>query len=131
MSTYTVGKLAAMTGVGKETVRFYERKGLLPEPLRDASRYRRYSNDDVRRINFIRRAKDLGFSLSEIKQLLDFRADAGADCSQVRAILQQKVVELERHIRSLREMWVGLTRLAEECPGDGPVNDCPILAAIG
>ena len=96
MSTaYTVGKLAALTGIGKETVRFYERKGLLPEPLRDASKYRRYSNDDVRRINFIRGAKALGFSLSEIKQLLDLRADAGADCSQVRAISQKKIAELE------------------------------------
>ena len=131
MNLYTIGKLAALTGIGKETVRFYERRGLLPEPSRNASRYRMYSDDDVRLIQFIRRAKDLGFTLREIKQLIDLRADAETGCGQVLAIFEAKIASLQAHMRTLSETWIRLVRLAEKCSGDGAAADCPLLSSIG
>ncbi|MDF1569906.1 MAG: MerR family transcriptional regulator, partial [Spirochaetaceae bacterium] len=95
----TIGELAGRTGVGVEALRFYERKGLLPSPTRDASGYRRYREDDVVRVRFIRRAKELGFTLAEIHELLELRATDEKTCEEVRTIARDKITDLDQRIR--------------------------------
>ncbi len=126
----TIGKVARRSGVGVETVRFYERNGLIPEPMRTDSGYRQYSEGTVSRIRFIRRAKDLGFTLREIKELLSLRFQPGARCADVRAHAEAKIADIEEKIRTLQSMKAALVRLTMTCQSDGPVSECPILEAL-
>ncbi len=128
--TLTIGQLAKAAGVGVETLRFYERKGLLPPPPRTRSGYRRYPADAVARVRFIRRAKELGFSLAEIRELLAMRIDPGRSCADVRAIARAKIADVEAKIADLTRMRAVLRRLARACPGKGPVAACPIVDAL-
>ncbi len=130
MDGITIGQLARRAGIGVETVRFYERKGLLPEPPRTRSGYRLYPEEAVRRLRFVRRAKELGFTLAEIRELLELRAGPGATCAQVRERAREKLADIEARIRSLERIRAALQRLAEDCPASGPVARCPILAAM-
>ena len=111
----TIGQLAARTGVGVETVRFYERRGLLPRPPRPDSGFRQYTPDAMSRITFIRRAKQLGFSLREIKELLSLRTQAGANCGSVKRCAEAKAAEIDAKIADLRRMRKTLTELAGAC----------------
>ncbi|MDQ7784764.1 MAG: heavy metal-responsive transcriptional regulator [Desulfomonilaceae bacterium] len=129
-SRMTIGKVARRSGVGVETVRFYERNGLIPEPMRTDSGYRQYPEGIVSRILFIRRAKDLGFTLKEIKELLSLRFQPGARCADVRAQAEAKIAEMEEKIRTLESMKAALVRLTMSCRSDGPVSECPILEAL-
>ena len=113
-----------------ETVRFYEREGLMSEPPRRPSGYRDYPPEAVTRIGFIRRAKDLGFTLKEIKQLLSLRATTGARCADVQRRAEEKIDEMDRKIRGLRAMRSALSTLLKECTGAVPVSRCPILNAL-
>ncbi|HHQ47612.1 MAG TPA: MerR family transcriptional regulator [Acidobacteria bacterium] len=131
METMTIGRLARAAGVGVETIRYYERKGLIPEPPRTYSGYRKYPEEAVTRLRFIRRAKDLGFTLREIGELLELRADESTTCDVVRARAAAKVADIEERIRSLEAMKTALERLAAECPASGPAKECPILDALG
>jgi len=125
---FTIGQLAERAGVGVETVRFYERKGLLPEPARDpASGYRRYQPADAARVRFIRRAKELGFSLNDIAGLLSLRVDPDAGCEDVRALAESKIREIESKMADLRRMKRALKEVAERCPEGGAKEECPIL----
>ena len=126
----TIGQLAKAAGVGVETLRFYERKGLLPPPPRSRSGYRRYPADAVARVRFIRRAKELGFSLAEIRELLAMRVDPGRSCADVRAVARAKIADVEAKIADLTRMRAVLRRLARACPGEGPVSACPIVEAL-
>lgn len=126
----TVGQLARDCGVGVPTLRFYERRGLLPEPLRRVSGYRAYAPDAARRVRFIRQAQELGFSLSEIGELLALRMDDTASCADVRARAARKITMIETKLRSLARLHDVLTRLMASCPGDGPGEACPILGAM-
>ncbi|HEV8657742.1 MAG TPA: heavy metal-responsive transcriptional regulator [Thermoanaerobaculia bacterium] len=125
-----ISDVARNSGVGVETVRFYERKGLVPRPRRPFSGYRNYNEDAAKRIRFIRRAQELGFSLAEVRQLLALRTDANVNCADVRATTEVKITEIDRKISSLRSMRNALVELARICPGTGPLDDCPILGAI-
>ncbi len=130
MDGMTIGTLARRAGVGVETIRFYERKGLVPEPPRSLSGYREYSEEAVARVRFIRRAKDLGFTLREIRELLELRADDSVSCEMVRRRATAKIADIERRIRSLEAVRQALVRLAADCPASGAAGDCPILDAM-
>lgn len=126
----TTGRLARKAGVGAETLRYYERLGLIRPERRTKSNYRLYGPDAERRLTFIRRAQSLGFSLDGIRELLSLhdRADVGA--YEVKAIAERRIREIETRIEDLRSMRQGLETLSSQCDGTGPAEECPILAAL-
>ncbi len=130
MKGMTRGAVAARAGVHAETVRYYEKRGLLPKPARTASGYRIYTEDDVARIRFIKRAQELGFTLEEIRELLSLRVDPGTDRRAVRRHAAAKLADLEAKIRDLERMRQALSTLVTACDGCGPTSDCPILEAM-
>src|SRR4051794_20492053 len=119
MKPLTIGQLARRAGVGVETVRFYERQGLLEEPDRRASGYRQYPEEVVARLRFIRRAKDLGFTLGEIKELLALRLDPGATRADVRRQAEDKLAAIAAKIHDLQRMQAALRRLTDACHSAG------------
>ncbi|HVC89352.1 MAG TPA: MerR family transcriptional regulator [Acidobacteriaceae bacterium] len=127
MSSLTVGWLAKNAGVNPETVRYYERQGLVSPAARTEAGYRIYQQESVRRIRFIKRAQELGFSLNEIKELLSLRVDADATASDVRVRALARLVSVEEKIRHLQDIQQSLTQLIESCHGGGPASECPIL----
>jgi Hg(II)-responsive transcriptional regulator len=126
----TIGDLARETGVNIETVRYYERRGLLPKAARSPSNYRLYDTDAKRRVNFIKRAQSLGFSLREINTLLSLQATPRAKCEDVRAYAEAKTQEIDNKIRSLKAMQKALRSLIAECSGKAPITQCPILDSL-
>jgi MerR family copper efflux transcriptional regulator len=130
-SHLTIGAVARRAGVGIDTVRYYEREGLLPPPLRRASGYRDYGNDVVERLRFIRRAKDLGFTLDEIRELLALSSDRERGVRDVKVRAEAKLAAVEDRIRELQRVRRGLKQLITACPGHGPLEHCPILRALG
>ena len=130
MKPLTIGKVASRAGIGIETIRFYEREGLIAEPPRRESGYRQYPEDAVSRLRFIRHAKELGFSLKEIKELFALRVDPETTCKEIRERAQAKIGDIEDRIRALQRMKLALTALVASCRGRGPVSECPILDAL-
>lgn len=126
----TTSELARRAGVNVQTVRFYERKGLLPAPPRTPGGYRRYDADALRRLRFIKHAQEIGFSLREIDELLSLRIDAGRACADVRRHAHDKIAEVDRRLRKLEQMRQVLARLVERCDRDPAPSDCPILEAL-
>ena len=126
----SIGQVARLAAVGVQTIRYYEREGLIEEPPRSESGYRQYSPEAALRIRFIRHAKELGFSLKEIKELLSLRADSAADCADVRERATAKVSEIEAKMQSLARMREVLLRFTATCTGTGPTSECPILEAL-
>jgi MerR family copper efflux transcriptional regulator len=129
MQTLTIGQLAEAAGNDVETIRYYERRGLVPEPPRGRNGYRRYPVSAVARLRFIQRAKTLGFSLAEITDLLRLQ-DANADRGEVRNLTRQKIADLDQRISDLQRMRFVLSDLEECCSGEGPVDSCPIIEAL-
>ncbi|TET43841.1 heavy metal-responsive transcriptional regulator [candidate division TA06 bacterium] len=130
MENLTIGQLAKRAHVNIETVRYYERRGLMPEPTRRESGYRQYSQDDVARLQFIKRAKELGFSLEEISELFSLRVDPHTTCGDVKMHAEAKIADIEERIKTLQKMKKALVKLAVTCTGRGPVTECPILEAL-
>ena len=130
MAGNTIGKVAQRAGVGVETVRFYQRRGLIEEPQAPAKGFREYPEETIERIRFIRRAKDLGFTLEEVGGLLELRVDPGQNCSSVKAYAVDKIALIEEKIRSLNDMRQQLTRLTEACDNGKPTSACAILEAL-
>jgi len=131
MPGMTIGRLAEKTGVGVETIRFYERCGLIARPQRPlAGGFREYDEETAERIRFIRQAQQLGFSLGEIGELLALRATPGVDCRAVRAQAVAKRDEVDGKIAQLRHMRKALDELIATCPGGGALRDCTILDAL-
>ncbi|MGH8622765.1 MAG: heavy metal-responsive transcriptional regulator [Burkholderiales bacterium] len=126
----TIGKVAHSAGLAIDTVRYYEREGLLEKPARTASGYRHYRPDVVARLRFIRQAKELGFSLREIKELLSLRVEAGRSCADVRARAERKIADVEQRVATLMRMKRALAKLASSCSGRAPTSECPILEAL-
>lgn len=126
----TIGQVARGAGVGVETVRFYEREGLLAKPARRPSGYRQYEPETVTRLRFIRRAKDLGFTLAEIRKLLGLRFTAGSRKADVKRRAEQKIADIEAKVRDLQRMRDALLHLTAACDGHGSVDGCPILSAL-
>lgn len=116
--------------MGVETVRFYERKGLIRQPPRPPYGFRTYPAETVQHIRFIRQAQELGFSLKDIQELLALRADAGSDCADVRARATAKLDDVRHKIKQLKRIEKALGRLVDTCPGSGGLDGCTILEAI-
>jgi MerR family mercuric resistance operon transcriptional regulator len=129
MKPMTAGQVARRAGVGVETVRFYEKRGLLEEPARRPSGYREYDEETVRRLRFIQRAKDLGFTLSEIKELLSLRCSQ-RPCNDVRERAEAKITEIEAKVALLLRMKEVLGRLASSCCEQSDKRRCPILETL-
>lgn len=130
MKGLTIGRLAKQAGFGIETVRFYERQGLIEPPPRTESNYRIYPQQDVARLRFIKRAKALGFSLNEIKELLSLRHDPTATKADIKRRTEAKVEDIRQKIGDLGRMLEALEHLAASCDGRGPLEECPILEAL-
>ncbi len=130
MKPLTIGEVARRAGVGVETVRFYERQGLLAEPARKASGYRQYTEDVVARLCFIRRAKELGFSLKEIAELFALRLDPATTCADVKRQAEAKLADIEAKIRDLQRMETTLRNLTASCRGRGAASGCSILESL-
>ena len=126
----TIGRVARAAGVGIDTIRYYEREGLLPEPERRLSGYRDYTPDAITRLRFIRRAKELGFPLPEIRELLALSADRERGVRGVKQRAVARLAEIDRRIRELKRVQRGLKNLIDACPGHGALECCPILTAL-
>ncbi|MDO8777244.1 MAG: Hg(II)-responsive transcriptional regulator [Burkholderiaceae bacterium] len=126
--SFTIGLLADEAGVGVETIRFYQRKNLLPEPERPYGSIRRYGSTEVSRVRFIKAAQRIGFTLDEIAQLL--RLEDGTQCSQARHIAQNKLADVRHRLADLQRMEAALADLVERCTaGRGKVT-CPLIASL-
>jgi MerR family transcriptional regulator, copper efflux regulator len=129
MESIGIGSLARRAGVRIDTVRYYERNGLLAPRERLPSGYRRYGEVEVSRLRFIRRAQALGFTLKEVRELLALSTKR--DVARVKRAAQAKLSDVEKRIAALERVRDGLATLIEACPGHGRDADCPILKALG
>lgn len=125
-----IGELARRAEVAIDTVRYYERQGLLPAPERTQTGYRIYADGDVARLRFIRRSKTLGFTLGEIRELLELTGRREQDMAGVKSAALHKLTDVDARIGELKRMRTGLERLVASCPGHGPLECCPILEAL-
>lgn len=130
MKGLTIGQVAKKAQVNIETIRYYERQGLIPSPPRRESGYRQYPDGTVARVQFIKRAQDLGFSLKEISELLSLQVGPDATCGDVKKMADGKLVEIEGKIHSLERMKAALTRLVQTCEESRQAEECPILWAF-
>lgn len=130
MRTLTISRLAQSAGVGVDTVRYYERAGLLPRPPRTVSGYREYPPETVKRLKFIRRAKDLGFTLQEIGELLSLTGQREHGVAGVKRSAEAKLKLVRARIVELERISRGLQTLIKACPGHGPLESCPILNSL-
>jgi len=129
-ASLTIGRIAHSAGVAIDTIRFYEREGLLPAPRRRPSGYREYDQAAVSRLRFIRKAKDLGFTLDEIRELLALSADRHGGVEGVRERAAARLLAIDERIAELQRVRDGLSELVDACPGHGAPEDCPILKAL-
>jgi MerR family copper efflux transcriptional regulator len=129
-ASLTIGVVAKRVGVAIDTIRFYEREGLLPEPLRRPSGYRSYDEGAIAQLRFIRRAKDLGFTLEEIRELLALSRDRRKGVGAVKKRATDRLVALDTRISELQRVRDGLAQLVQSCPGHGAPEQCPILRAL-
>lgn len=125
----TIGQLARATGVNLDTVRYYERRALMPKPQRSDAGYRLYSGKDLERLRFIRGAKSLGFSLDEIRHLLAL-VDSEGDRAEVRALAAGRLEDMNRQLAEMHQAQAALAGLVTACSGHGSVRDCPIVEAV-
>ena len=125
-----IGQLTKRTGVPTDTIRYYESHGILPAPPRRPSGYRTYGDDDVARLQFVQRAKALGFTLREIRDLLDLSGRSSEDMGAVRDAAAEKLADVELKLEELTRIRNGLRQLVDSCPGHGQLSTCPILGAL-
>lgn len=131
MENLTIGKLAKQMGIGVETLRYYERRGLVEPQRRTSSGYRLYDHGAHQRLRFIRRAQTLGFSLDEVSELLSLSDRPGESAAEVKQLAREKIMDIEMRIRDLERMKSALSELEHQCPGHaGTTAECPILAAL-
>ncbi|MFZ5463895.1 MAG: Hg(II)-responsive transcriptional regulator [Pseudomonadota bacterium] len=128
MATFTIAQLAQAAGVGVESIRFYQRKGLLETPPRPAQGIRRYGERDVARVRFIKSAQRIGFTLDEIAQLL--KLDDGIHCAEARAIAERKLLEVRRRLHDLWRIEQALAELVIECGSRRGKVSCPVIARL-
>lgn len=126
-----IGELAEQADVNVQTVRYYERRGLLPEPDRTRSGYRSYDDHDLLRLRFILRAKGLGFTLSEVDELLALRVDPRRTADDVRERALEKIADTDAKIRDLEAIRAALERLVDVCDAHGSPEECALMHAIG
>ncbi|HET9440289.1 MAG TPA: MerR family transcriptional regulator [Longimicrobiales bacterium] len=126
----TVGKLASAAGVGVETIRFYEKRGLITQPVRRTSGYREYSDSDVVRLQFIKRAQGLGFTLKEIGELIQLEQDSRARCSDLQDRTEEKIRAVDEKLAELARMRSELVKLARSCAPDAPLAECQLMNCL-
>ncbi|HKK45815.1 MAG TPA: MerR family transcriptional regulator [Balneolaceae bacterium] len=130
ITTYKIGEVARRADVNKDTVRYYEERELIPKPDRRRSGYRIFTRRHIDQIKFIKRAQQLGFTLNEIKELLELRMDEKTSCSEIKNEAQAKYQDVSEKIEDLQRIKKTLTELIDSCAEEGPVGDCPILEAL-
>jgi MerR family copper efflux transcriptional regulator len=130
MPNMTIGQLARVVGVNAQTIRFYERQRILPAPWRRASGYRQYSPEAVERVRFVLAAKEVGFTLDEISELLALRERRGASCAVARERAEARLASIDSRLSELRRMRRALARMISSCSGRRAVRDCAILGGI-
>jgi MerR family mercuric resistance operon transcriptional regulator len=130
MEKLTIGQLAKKANVNLETIRYYERRGLMPEPPRNKSGHREYSMEEVKRTEFIKRSQALGFSLKEILELLSLRVEPGRTCGDVKERVEAKIADIEKRIEDHERIREALLSMSKKCIGEGPVGQCPILEEL-
>lgn len=126
----TIGKLAKKAGVSIDSIRFYERRGLIVEPTRTKSNYRVYPLEAADRLRFIKKAQRLGFTLDEIQELLGLSHNSSASKADIKAKTEEKIKDIRGKIQNLGRILKALEQLDESCDGHGPVAECPILKAL-
>ena len=127
MKTMKIGEVAKLSGTGIETIRFYEREGLLLEPERRPSGYRQYDESTVERLEYIRRAKELGFTLAEIRELMELSFVSQTRCDHIRQRAETKITDIESKIRSLQQIKRSLGKILEQCQQKNSTDDCPLV----
>jgi len=130
MEKLTIGQLAKKANVNLETIRYYERRGLVPEPPRNKSGHRVYPLEALKRTEFIKRCQALGFSLKEISELLSLRVGSGTTCGDVKARVETKIADVEKRIVDLEKIREALLSMSSKCVRTGPVGQCPILEEL-
>lgn len=130
MTALSIGQVAKRCGLTVETIRFYEKLGLILEPQRTESGYRQYPEDAVARLQFIQRSKELGFSLKEIEELLLLKESPDTSSHDIKSHAEAKIQDINQKIYDLEQMKTSLARLTRSCQGKGPAQECEILAAL-
>lgn len=130
MSGMTIGQLAAAAGVNPQTIRYYERRGVIETASRSTAGYRQYSQDDLRRLRFIKHAQTLGFTLDQVQELLLLRATSANACSVVEAKTREKLGEVEMKIHQLENLKQVLNEMADACRAGNVTSECPILESL-
>ncbi len=125
-----IGKVAKQVDITVEAIRFYEKSGLIEPPERNKSGYRDYPEDTVQHVLFIKRAKELGFSLKEVRELMSLRYLPGTTCYEVKEQSLKKMQDIDRKVEDLLGIKKGLAKLISSCPGQGPLSECPIIESI-
>ena len=128
--SFTIGELANQTGVKVVTIRYYEQIGVLPVPARTAGNYRAYSRDNLRRLQFIRRSRDLGFSLDQIRQMLGLLSEDAPSCAEICAITASHLEDIEDKVRDLKRLAKELRRINSSCSGKRRMAECRIIEAL-
>lgn len=126
----SIGEVAHLAGVAVDTIRFYEKEGLVPKPARKPSGYRQYQPEVVRNIRFVKAAKGLGFTLTEIRELISLRVTKGGSCADVKQRAVAKLADVDTKLAELQRMRDALVELAASCTGTGPMGVCPFLDAL-
>ena len=127
MTHISIGEVSKRAGVTVQAIRFYERKGLIPKALRKESGYRQFSPETVKRLEFIKNAKCLGFTLKEVSQFLALADGVSTDCREIQDFTAEKITEIEQKIRRLNSLKEVLVEGVKRCPGEGPISVCPII----
>lgn len=130
MEKLTIGQLAKRVNVNLETIRYYERRGLLPEPPRNKSGHRIYSQEAIKRTGFIKRCQAHGFSLKEVFELLSLSVGPDSTCGDVKARVESKISDIEKRIADLEKIKEALLRMSSKCVLNEPVGECPILEEL-
>ena len=130
MKTMTIGQLAERAGISVETVRFYERKGLIADPPRSRSGYRQYASENLDRVRFIRRAKEVGFTLKEIEELLGLRTETRSQCRSGEEAATRAMERIDRQVQGLLSMRTALASLVDACRSKTALGECPIIEAL-
>lgn len=130
MELLNIGEVAKRTGITVEAVRFYEKQGLIRAPQRSPGGYRQYTPETVKRVRFIQRAKEVGFTLKDIAELLALRQEPGTSCGDVKLHATRKIEEIDRKIEDLQRIRRALGRMIMKCSGSGGLGSCPILEEL-
>ena len=128
--TYTIGQLADLTGAKVVTIRYYEQIGVLPVPARTSGNYRVYDREHLRRLQFIRRSRDLGFSLDQIRAMLRLSSDDAPSCAEICAITARHLEDIEKKVRDLKRLAAELRRIHSSCSGSKRMAECRIIEAL-